>query len=119
MNIIRFILILIVALMLGHAASAQCDHTSGRMSRFDQSGFAPAQITSFDGRVLNTRYFDDVGVTERTYHIDQVSLLPQNFSADYKNKFFWLIYSRCDNYVFAVYDPTPEQLKVFRSYLPK
>jgi hypothetical protein len=125
-NAAYFILALLVCLLIGfRLASAQaptlkkCDHDSTRMSRFVSdgqpvSGFFPIVAISFNGTELGWTFKDDQGVYAGILNVDKDTKLPPDFSSRFKGQFFWAIYSACDKYAYAIYGPTPEQVKAFK-----
>jgi hypothetical protein len=114
MNTIRFLLLIIVALLCGaRFAIGQCDHISTKMSRFQSDRYFPIIARNYDGSRIEWTYSDMEGNYAGTLSIDKQTKLPLNFSASYKNRYFWAIVSTCDNYAYAIYQMSPEQEKEF------
>src|SRR4051812_4300226 len=105
----RYLPIAMLILLLFISASSQesppptlkkCDHESTRMSRFKASGFFPIIARNYDGSRIEWTYSDDEGHYSGTLAVDKGTTLPPNFGASYKDRFFWAVYSDCDQYAY-------------------
>jgi hypothetical protein len=115
-----FALLLSYQLANGQAPTLKkCDHESTRMSRFLSDRFQPIVARNYDGSRIEWTFMDDQGSYAGTLNVDKGTKLPMGFPANYKNRLFWAITSTCDDYVYAVYEMAPDQLKEFRKTNPK
>jgi hypothetical protein len=86
------------------------------MSRFKQDAFQPLVARNYDGSRIEWTFSDDETLYAGTLIVDKRTILPMGFSANYKNRLFWAIYSTCDNFAYTIAEMSPEQFKEFKKF---
>ena len=116
---IRLIWIIGILLILSHWAASQCDHDSIRISRFEAERIQPIVARNYDGLHLEYTIADDRATNAGTFLVTKQASLPDDFSANYKGRLYWVVYSICDQQAELITPMSAEQEKAFRKFNPK
>lgn len=86
-----------------------CDHESNSMRRFEAIRvLPPVQIDMFNGVDLTYRHHDLKWI--HILNIDNRTVMPERFSKTYREHLWWIVYSKCDNHIYLIAEPTPSQV---------
>lgn len=91
-------------------SETNCDHDTSRIERFELIRLtAPARVTFFDNKVLESVQRDDKQIKAQTFFVDDTTKLPKDFLKVYKKHFWFILYCEKDSHVYVISELSEQQ----------
>lgn len=87
----------------------KCDHRNNSIERFEDIRLLPAlKISNYDPLHVEVVYGDKNGLAYKSLKMRPDSSVPKSVD---KNKWYWILYSQCDDTIEDIVPVLPGQLK--------